>query len=109
MRILIVDDDELVLRALARLLRRRGHDVIATVDSVTAILVTEDRRADVALLDVDMPVRGPELAGMLHPSCPVVFHTGNPAAAPRGARVLTKPASIESIESTLRAACGGAS
>jgi len=104
MRILVVDDDAIVLRAVTRLLKGRGHEVIATAVAAVAILATEDRRVDVALLDVDMPeVMGPELAGMLHPSVPVVFHTGAPHAV-RGEPCVAKPSSIEEIEAALQVA-----
>ena len=64
--------------------------------------------ADVALVDVDMPERtGPELVQQTFPkSLPVVFYTGNPQGAPKGARVLEKPATADQIINALVRAIG---
>lgn len=103
MKILIVDDDRLVLRAVSRLISRHGHAVHPTWSHPEAIAYARDW-ADVALVDIDMPERsGPELARMFPPSLPVVFHTGNPEAAPKGSRHIAKPARIEDIIAELEA------
>lgn len=97
MRILLVDDDALVLRAVSRLLTRRGHEVKARWDHRQAI-IDAMMWAEVALVDVDMPERtGPELVLAFPTNLPVVFYTGNPRGVPKGARYLEKPASIDQI------------
>lgn len=104
MKILIVDDDVLVLRALNRMLTRRGQDVRTHSDHAAALMAAE-KWADVALVDVDMPIRsGPELVEMFPARVPVVFYTGNPRSVPRGERVIEKPAPIEKILDALSAA-----
>lgn len=104
MRILLVDDDVLVLRALGRLLRSKGYDVRAQSEHAAALIVAETW-AEVALVDIDMPERsGPELARMFPPGLPVVFHTGNPDAVPGGAWFVEKPASVERIVDALAVA-----
>lgn len=54
MRILIVDDDEVLLRALAR--RLRDHDVVALADPRAAVmLIGAGERFDFILSDLHMP------------------------------------------------------
>jgi len=103
-KILIVDDDRLVLRAVSRL-ARRGYAVHAVWSHPEAMAYARDW-ADVALVDIDMPERsGPELVRLFFPpSLPVVFHTGNPEGVPRGARYVAKPASVDEIIAELEAA-----
>lgn len=106
MKILIVDDDSLILRAHTRLLNRRGHEVLAHWDHVEAIMYS--KLVDVALVDVDMPGRsGPELVRYFPMNLPVVFYTGNPSDVPKGARVLEKPASVDAIIAALEDAVAG--
>lgn len=111
MKILIVDDDLLVLRSLNRILTRRGYEV-RSFSSHSAALIVAETWAEVALLDVDMPERsGPELAKLFPPSLPVVFHTGNPRGVPGGAWFIEKPAPIARIIDALAVAieAGGGS
>jgi two-component system, NtrC family, response regulator HydG len=55
-RILIVDDDERVLRSLSRILRGAGYDVVPQNDPLDAIpLVEGDDALDVAIVDLMMP------------------------------------------------------
>jgi two-component system, cell cycle sensor histidine kinase and response regulator CckA len=80
--LVVVDDDESVLRATARALVDAGGKVSAFPDgpSAFAALMTDRRLADVAVLDVNMPAwSGPELARRLFEelgALPVVFVTG---------------------------------
>lgn len=107
MRILLVDDDPLILRAYTRLLNRRGYEVKARWDHNQAI-IDAMMWAEVALVDVDMPERtGPELVRAFPENLPVVFYTGNPSAVPKGARVLEKPASVDEILAALEDAVAG--
>ena len=62
-RILVVDDDSLILNALERILRAEGYDVIAHTDPVRA---SEERGFAVVITDFMMPrLNGIELLGLL--------------------------------------------
>jgi signal transduction histidine kinase/ActR/RegA family two-component response regulator len=56
--ILLVDDEEVVRRSFARLLRQAGHSVIETPDGVKAVEVYRQAfpRPNLVILDLDMPV-----------------------------------------------------
>ena len=99
MTLAVVDDDESVRRALARLLRSLGHDVrvFASAEEFEAATVA----VDCLILDVRMPgLSGPELRDRLRgrsSPTPVVFVTGD--SDPKGrdihppldAPLVTKP------------------
>ena len=54
-RILLVDDSKDTLRLLSRLLIRRGHEVCAVADGLTALKVAQEFRPEVLLLDIGLP------------------------------------------------------
>ena len=65
-RVLVVDDNEDALELLAEVLRNAGHVVTTAKDGPTALKVMKTFRADVAILDIGLPVMdGYELAGRL--------------------------------------------
>jgi PAS domain S-box-containing protein len=65
-RVLIVDDNEDALELLAELLRNAGHVVATAKDGPTALAVAKTCHADVAILDIGLPVMdGYELADRL--------------------------------------------
>lgn len=78
--VLLVDDEEAVQRATARLLRRDGYAVRVASDGVEALLQLEDRLPDVVLTDVHMPrMDGVELVRAVQlrwPALPVVMMSG---------------------------------
>ena len=97
-QILVVDDDEPVLRTIKRMLEKAGHQVTTYTSGPLAL--DHDTQPDVALLDVQMPAMdGPEVARRLRarwPELPVVFLTGGAtesqmAEAGSMGPVLTKP------------------
>jgi len=53
--ILVVDDDEALLRGVVEFLRRLGHHVDEAVDGVAAIKAVESDPVDVVLTDINMP------------------------------------------------------
>jgi PAS domain S-box-containing protein len=98
--ILLVEDDDAVRRAAARILRDRGYDVIAAAGSNEAIVAARDlaRPLDLLLTDIAMPeMSGPSLAAKLQatqPGLPVVFasgYTDRPHELPVGAHFVSKP------------------
>ena len=65
-RILLVDDNEDALELLAEVLRDAGHVVVTAKDGPAALEVMKTSHADVAILDIGLPVMdGYELAGRL--------------------------------------------
>ena len=59
-KILVVDDDKVVLRAVTEILQREGYDVVAIDDAVEGLAASKDPTVDVAVLDIRMP----HLSGM---------------------------------------------
>ncbi len=53
--ILLIDDEADFTAALARLLRRRGHEVALAASGAAGLELARTRRFDVVLLDVKMP------------------------------------------------------
>lgn len=80
--ILLVDDEEIVLRALQHILAVYGFGVIAASSGEEALRRAEGQPIDLLLVDVVMPgMSGPELARRLrdlHPKLRVLFMAGMP-------------------------------
>ena len=80
-RVLVVDDEPSVLRALEVILRKKGHEVVALDSPIAATqrLATED--FDVAMLDIRMPeLSGIELLNAVkhrRPEIEVIMMTGH--------------------------------
>lgn len=54
-RILIADDDESFLAALAIRFKEEGYDVMTTFDGYNALVQAANKRPDMIILDVNMP------------------------------------------------------
>jgi len=73
-RILVVDDDRLVLATLAHGLAQAGHEVIDADNGDDAILLAREHRPDLALLDIRMQgMSGFDVAEYLRDKCQVPF------------------------------------
>ncbi len=59
-KILVVDDDTVVLKAVNQILQREGYPVVAIDDAVEGLAAAKDPSIDVAVLDINMP----HLSGM---------------------------------------------
>ena len=59
-KVLVVDDDKVVLRAVTEILQREGYYVVAIDDAVEGLAAARDPSIDVAILDIRMP----HLSGM---------------------------------------------
>lgn len=103
-RILVVDDDEVVLMLVQAQLRRNGHQVITAMSAQEALnSVTEKGAPDVVVLDVGLPdMDGLDLLQSLRdhlelPDLAGIFLTGHieeenvEAGRALGATYLTKP------------------
>jgi len=111
-RLLVVDDDLPVQRAVWRLFRAKGYVVFVAQDGVEALDVVGKSRPDVILLDISMPrLDGlqvlEELRGL--PSSPPVLvitaqeggALAEKAAALGAAGLIAKPFDLECLESAV--------
>lgn len=55
-RILVADDNEDMVEAVAQLLRRRGHEVCIACDGPAALAAVQTFRPEVVFLDIELPV-----------------------------------------------------
>ena len=58
-KILVVDDNETVLTALAMKLRAQGYDAITALDGSQATMAVRKEKPDLILLDINLPVDVP--------------------------------------------------
>ena len=73
-RILVVDDDRLVLATLSHGLKQVGFEVIDADNGDDAILLARSHRPDLALLDIRMEGKsGFDVAAYLRAYCPIPF------------------------------------
>ncbi len=73
-KILVVDDDRLVLATLAHGLSQAGYEVIDTDNGDDAILIAREQRPDLALLDIRMEGKsGFDVAAYLREYCHIPF------------------------------------
>lgn len=114
--VLLVDDERLVRRALARQLVRAGLDLIEAEDGEEALRLLEAHREriDVVLLDLSMPgLSGPPLLARIDalvPTVPVVILSGHLHAdvdLSRACRLLTKPPDRDELLAALDLALNG--
>src|SRR3954452_6373170 len=80
--ILLVDDDPVVLRIMAKHLKKRGNTVVAADKPLHALKFAEQRGSDIRIVirDVVMPeMDGCELGARvraIHPDIPILFVSG---------------------------------
>jgi two-component system, OmpR family, response regulator len=105
-RVLLVDDERLYVESLAKVLQRRGFEVVIAYDGAASVALAAEQEPDVVVLDLRMP-RHDGLATLddlrnLNPCTPVILLTGHAdlecasAALQRGAAdVLLKPCPVD--------------
>jgi CheY-like chemotaxis protein len=116
-RVLLVEDDALVARAVGRMLDRLGHEVTTRADGGDALALFRENPAyfDLVLTDEALPgLRGDQLVQALlalRPALPVLIWTGfsdrvdDERARALGARaLLLKPLDVGQLEEAVRAA-----
>jgi len=54
-KILVVDDNEIILRSVAAKLRQAGYQPFLALDGLEAVTVARDTRLDLVLLDINFP------------------------------------------------------
>jgi DNA-binding response OmpR family regulator len=83
-KILIVDDERDIVKALMIRLQRAGYDVIAAFDGAQGVFMAHKENPDLIILDIRMPSgNGFSVAERLKRSAPtltipVIFLTGSP-------------------------------
>jgi DNA-binding response OmpR family regulator len=83
-RILIVDDERDIVKALTIRLQRAGYEVITAFDGAQGIFMAHKEKPDLIILDIRMPAgNGFSIAEKLKESAntvavPVIFLTGSP-------------------------------
>lgn len=113
-KILVADDDRVVLLTLSEGLREAGFDVVEARDGLQALALCQSEAPDMALLDIRMPgIDGIELARRLRDetSVPFLFLSayGDEAFVQRAVEIgalgyLIKPLSIGAILPSIRTA-----
>ena len=65
-QILIIEDDEKIVKALTIRLRGNGYDVVAAYDAIMAMSQARAHHPDLILLDISMPaLTGDKLVGII--------------------------------------------
>ncbi len=119
-RILIVDDTEIVRKALERAVTKMGHSAVSTSDAVEALAMAVKDPPDLALLDFRMPrLDGAELFEEMRASlgdrCPkVLFISATPSEEVmrsverigRPAGYVKKPFHLDDLVRVVREALG---
>ena len=119
-RILFVDDDELILRSIDRVLKRHAQDASWEIHFVTdgdkALDVLDTKPFDVILVDADMPrMSGTSLLRRVQETHPGIVrillsgHTGLDmlrTALPLAHQFISKPCDGQLLKTTLDNACG---
>ena len=54
-RILVIDDEELIIRSLAKLLEKNGFEVFVAKNGQDALIMAEEKEFDLIISDVRMP------------------------------------------------------
>jgi response regulator NasT len=106
-RILVVDDDPILLQFLAEVLGHAGYDTVAASSGEAALKEIAEREPDLALLDITMPgMTGLELAQHLkaHTTVPFMFlsavgdsESGKQAATYGAVGYVVKPVDAERL------------
>jgi two-component system KDP operon response regulator KdpE len=112
-RILVVDDEEQILRALRRALAARGYDVVTAADGEDALVEIERAVPDLLVLDLNLPgIDGMEVCRRIRAwsRVPILIlsvredESGKVEALDLGADdYLTKPFGVEELLARVRA------
>jgi len=119
LRVLVVDDEGELVRALVERLRLRGIEADGVLNGREAIAAVEGAQYDVAVVDVKMPgLGGLKVAEALRqrlPALEIIFLTGHGSEedAEEGRRLgafdyVMKPVSLEALLRSLRSAAARA-
>jgi CheY-like chemotaxis protein len=84
-KILVVDDDPLILELYTEILTKAGFEIRTAEDATGAVTKFQEFKPELVVLDVDMPAGGgakvfERLRIQLASPAPILFSTGTPAA-----------------------------
>ena len=107
-RILVIDDEAVVRRAVARMLAASGHEAIEAANATVGLRLWREQRADVVVTDIAMPdLTGFELIGLLRSegeSVPIIAMSGSLVVSDLeligerlGIQLLSKPFSADQL------------
>jgi len=111
--VLLVDDEERILSALRRTLRREGYELLTAQTPAQALAILDERPVDLVVSDQKMPgLSGVDLLaqiGRRRPGIPRILLTGWPEEIPAARlrevgvhALLPKPWDDTELKSTLR-------
>jgi response regulator RpfG family c-di-GMP phosphodiesterase len=111
--VLLVDDEERILSALRRTLRREGYELLTAQTPAQALAILDERPVDLVVSDQKMPgLSGVDLLaqiGQRRPGIPRILLTGWPEEIPAARlrevgvhALLPKPWDDTELKSTLR-------
>jgi len=111
-RVVLIDDEELFLSTISRILTRAGYEVLPANRPHQALeIVRNNAQIDLVISDVNMPeMRGMELVreiARIRPGIASLLFTGgliDPAEVPEGVPILRKPFSTAELISAASAA-----
>jgi DNA-binding NtrC family response regulator len=114
-RILVIDDQPIILRCLRSALKFDGHEVVTVDAADTALSLVDFPSFDIVITDYAMPrmdgMKFIELAHRLSPGVPVIMITGygssgtEDEAKSKGAfGYLPKPFTLDALRNTVEAA-----
>lgn len=109
--VLVIDDDQVCLKAIAAMVARLGYTTEATADGFHALHLLENQTFDLVIVDMVMP----EIGGLLltklirqqHPRTPILAVSGyydkvsRAVGAPDIDAILPKPLNLETLRSAL--------
>jgi DNA-binding response OmpR family regulator len=79
-KVLVVDDEQVILDSARRILNADGHNVITAIDAETAVSVLQSEPLDLVITDLILPgMSGQKLLEEVHqqnPNLPVIITTG---------------------------------
>jgi CheY-like chemotaxis protein len=84
-KILVIDDEELIIKSLAKLLEKSGFEVFVAKNGLDALAMVEDEHFDLLIADIRMPgMNGVEIIDSVNQilqekkekPIPVIFITG---------------------------------
>jgi CheY-like chemotaxis protein len=79
-KILVIDDEEIIIKSLSKLLEKNGYEVFVAKNGQDAIIMTEEEDFNLILADIRMPgINGVEVAQNISKNqkkIPTIFITG---------------------------------
>lgn len=105
LRILVVDDSDLVLHLVERMLRQSQVILTAAEDGVEAVYKAATRRLDIVLMDLNLPNMDGKTAAneirKLQPNLPIIALSGEDSAPDTFDGFVQKPVKSEELHKVI--------